>query len=178
MGKKSEVHVLYLHLANAFVSVEFLAFQNDTKLHKDIQWPQHIQLGKLKYLLCPEGYIRRPCMCVQIHTYRVRLDVELVWVAEGECLPGSGIRSVLSANICKSVVSEFRRLISATCPTWPPPQHTEGPEWVGRYSIIKYSSAQFTVECTNFISWGHHPFPPSLPHVLGIGGFHQQEDCS
>lgn len=32
----------------------------------------------------------------------------------GGCLPGVGIRSVLSANICKSVVNPFKRLTSAT----------------------------------------------------------------
>jgi hypothetical protein len=35
-------------------------------------------------------------------------------VGAGGCLPGSGIRSVLCANICRSVVRPFTRLTSAT----------------------------------------------------------------
>lgn len=38
-----------------------------------------------------------------------------VAVAAGGCLPGSGIRSVLWANIWRSVVRPFTRFTSATC---------------------------------------------------------------
>jgi hypothetical protein len=82
---------------------------------------------------------------------------------QGECFPWRGIRNVLSAYIWKSVVSAFRRLISATC-------KTQGHDHIFKdlnTQIIRVWFAHtlmggFSFQC-NVISWGYH-LPPPTPH--------------